>query len=77
VVGVDDLDRLARGLAAEILDCHAHRFDRAFARGRRQDAGLLLSLKQPHVLDSDRCLIRERGDQLDLFVSECLHFRAR
>jgi len=41
VVGVDDLDRLARGLAAEILDCHARRFDRAFARGRRQDAGLI------------------------------------
>ena len=27
VVGVNDLDRLARGLAAEILDCHARRFD--------------------------------------------------
>ena len=33
VVGMDDLDRLARGPAAEILDCHARRFDRAFARG--------------------------------------------
>ena len=38
---MDDLDPLARGLAAEILDCHARRFDRAFARDRREDAGLI------------------------------------
>src|SRR6516162_6566555 len=38
---------------------------------------LLFGLEQPHVLDSDRCLIRERSDQLDLLVSEWQHFRAR
>src|SRR6516162_1493886 len=35
---------------------------------------LLFSLEQTHVLDRDRRLIRVRGDQLDLFVSEWLHF---
>jgi hypothetical protein len=38
---------------------------------------LLFSLEQPHVLDGDRRSIREPGDQFDLLVSECLHFRAR
>jgi hypothetical protein len=38
---------------------------------------LLLGLEQPHVLDGDRCLICECGDQFYLFMCEWLHFRAR
>ena len=46
-------------------------------RFRQLARTLLFSLEQPHVLDGDRCLIRERGDQLYLFMCEWLHFRAR
>ena len=42
VVGVDELDRLAQRLAAEVLDRHARRGDAAHAREVGVDAGLIV-----------------------------------
>ena len=35
------------------------------------------AFEQPHILDCDRGLVGEGGDQFDLFVGERPHFRAR
>jgi hypothetical protein len=59
------------------LDKAILRCPQVLQRFRKFAGAPLFRLKQPHVLDSDRCLIRERGDQRYLFVSERLHFRAR
>ena len=58
------------------LDKAVLRGSQIFQRLRQLARTILFGLEQPYVLDSDRRLIRERGDQLDLLVSEWPQFGA-